>query len=141
VWLWWECKTVNHFLLICPLYKGISCRMLLRTFRLLQRVKATWSFETTFSWHLHKRIASQKEWIKILNLHHLNSFDQLTERFEAYFYLHHTDDPYTWETIVHTIVVTTSVFGSTLCVHTSAVSSNMLKVLLLWWAQWKLGSL
>ena len=78
-----ERETVSALLAVRITRKsGISCKMLLMTFGLLWSVKVTCNCQTIFFLHLHKLIASQKEWTEILNLHFFNPSDQLIERFD-----------------------------------------------------------
>jgi len=79
---------------------------------------------TIFSLHLHKQIASQKEWTEILNLHFFSSSAQPIERFDSII-----SSGYVLHTVLMksvTTVVTTTVLGSTICVYTSVVPVNML---------------
>ena len=109
--------------------KAICCwmlKMLLTIFGLLRSVRVTCNSRTVFSLHLHKQIASQKEWTEILNLH----FFQFIRSANRKIWLHHIFTIATTYILVKTVttVVTTTVFDSTICVYTSVVPVNMLQV-------------
>ena len=74
-----ERETVSHFLLRCPHYEDIRNKLQ----NVVDDIWTSCNSRTVFSLHLHKQIASQKEWTKILNLHFFSSSAQPIERFDS----------------------------------------------------------
>jgi len=114
---------------------GISCKMLLTIFGLLRSVKVICNSRTVFSLHLHKQIASQKEWTEILNLHFFQFIQSANRKIWSSVTSFIIMMIYTLVKTV-TIVVTTTVSYSTICVYTSMVPVNMLQVYTLWCYYW-----